>query len=343
MRRIRLIIFSFFVLTVTFSISQDAVFSQYFTSGIYFNPVLAATETSVSLSGITRSQWKGVGLPYQTSMLALTLPIKDKFEKHKRLGGVTVSVFDDKAGDNTLKTTAFNVAGAYGFNLSQKNLLFFGIMGGYYKKTLDKANFQWGSQYDGLIGWDSSVDPGVSNISSSIGYIDVNAGLLAVHELDKDVGTDRSELFLGVSTYHLTTPNESLVENNSSKLPVLINANLGALLPLAKHIGISPNLLYVHQGDNSQVNVGIYTTYYFLNVVDSGIVPNNIELGVWHRIEDSFIFNVGVGNEIYHLGFSYDLNSSNLTQSSSSLRTYEISFKIHKPHGKTERHYTPRF
>tara|TARA_B100000809_G_scaffold152179_1_gene149541 strand:- start:57 stop:1088 length:1032 start_codon:yes stop_codon:yes gene_type:complete len=343
MKKSRLIIFSFFVLISTLSVSQDAFFSQYFASGIYFNPALAATETSVTLSGITRTQWKGVGTPYQTSMLALTLPIKDKFEKHKRLGGITVSIYDDKSGDNTLKTTGFNVAGAYGLNITEKDLLIFGIMGGYYQKSLNKANFQWGAQYDDLIGWDSSVDPGVGNITSSTNYFDVNAGLLAVHDLDKEVGTDRSEIFLGVSTYHLTTPNESLVEGNTSALPLRFNVNIGALIPLKKHIGISPNLLYVQQGKNSQVNLGVYSTYYFLKNVSNGFTPNNIELGAWYRVEDSFIFTLGVGNDIYHLGVSYDLTNSNLRYSSGGNSTYEISFKLQKPHKKTERHYTPRF
>ena len=40
--------------------AQDALFSQYFASGQYFNPSLVATESAISVSGITRTQWKSV-------------------------------------------------------------------------------------------------------------------------------------------------------------------------------------------------------------------------------------------------------------------------------------------
>jgi len=337
------ILLLFLTLLAIKSNGQDAVFSQYFASGIYFNPALSATETSVSVSAITRTQWKGTSTPYQTSMIALTVPIKDKFEKHKRLGAISLSIYDDKLNDNTLRTTGVNAVGSYGLNLTKKDFLFFGVMAGYYQRTIDEENFQWGSQYDPAVGWDPSTAPGIENNISKASYFDLNAGVLMVHELGKDVGTDRSGIFLGVSTYHLTQPNESLIEGQSSELPLRLNANIGALLPLKKHIGISPNLLYVMQGASSQLNLGVYSTYYFLKNVNNGLEPNNIELGVWYRLEDSFIFNVGVGNEVYHLGFSYDLTTSNLKYSTVASTTYEVSLKLQKPHKKIERHYTPRF
>lgn len=323
--------------------AQDAFFSQYFASGIYYNPALAATETSLTLSGITRTQWKSVDAPFQTSMLALTIPIKDKLDKHKRVGGVVLSIYDDESVDGFLKTTGFNMAAAYGLNITKKDLLFFGVMGGYYNKVVDESRFQWGSGFDPSLGWDPSSLPNTSSTVSQASYLDINAGVLVVHDLEKEVGTDRSEIYLGASTYHLNSPDESLIEGSESVLPVRVNLNLGALLPIKSHIGLSPNLLYVLQGDNNQVNAGMYLTYYFLGVQGNGLAPNNIELGAWYRLEDSFIFNVGMGNEIYHLGFSYDMTTSNLRYSSNGNSAYEISVKLQKPHKKTERHYTPRF
>ncbi len=323
--------------------AQDAVFSQYFASGVYFNPALAAAETSLTISGISRTQWKSVGTPYESTMLALTIPIKDKFEKHKRLGGITVSVYDDKAGDGTLHTNGVNVSGAYGVNVTPKNLLFFGVMGGFYQKELNQANFQWGSQYNPLIGWDNTIAPASGTILAKKNYFDINAGLLVVHDLEKEVGTDRSEIYLSASTYHLNRANESLIENHKSKISTRWNVNVGALLPLKKHIGISPNLFYVHQGGQSQINTGIYLSYYFLKNTDNLIIPNNIEIGSWYRIKDSFIFNLGIGNEVYHLGFSYDMTSSDFNLAKGKNGAYEISLKLQKPHKKTERHFTPRF
>ena len=102
--------------------AQDALFSQYFASGQYFNPSLVATESSISVSGITRTQWKSVDAAYQTSMLGVTFPIKDKFEKHKRLAGVNVSIINDESADGLVSNLGANLTLAYGLSLSEKNI-----------------------------------------------------------------------------------------------------------------------------------------------------------------------------------------------------------------------------
>lgn len=322
-------------------LSQDAVFSQYFASGVYFNPALAATETSLTISGITRVQWKSINSSFNTSMLALTVPVKDKFEKHKRLAGATLSYYDDKSSDNILHTQGLNAAFSYGFMFSEKNILFLGGQVGWFTTRVDTDQFIWGSDLASLV-LPSDFDSQLELLSNS-SYIDVSAGFLAVHDLKKKVGTDRSEIYFGGAFYHLNRPNQSIVKEDISNLPLRMNYNLGAIFPLRENIGVSPNFLFVQQGQKNQFNTGVYFSYYFLNQEGEGFVPNNIELGSWYRFGDSFIFNIGLGNEVYHLGFSYDLTTSNLKYTSGGNNAYEISFKIQKPHKKSERHYTPRF
>ena len=340
-----------FVLMLMFSLSdmiaQDAMFSQYFASGQYFNPSLVATETSLTLSGITRTQWKSVDATYQTSMIGVTIPIKDKFEKHKRLAGVNVSIINDESSDGALSELGVNVSAAYGLSLSKKNTVFFGLMGGYVQKSINHSDFRWGEQFDPTLGWDPTQPVSVGDILEDVSYFDMSAGLLAVHDLEKQVGTDRAEIYFGLAGAHLTSPNNSLLpvtdSGDISKLPLKLTTNIGALLPIKEHIGISPNVMFVSQGQYQQVNMGVYGTYYFLNGENNGVLPNAIEFGTWYRLQDSFIFNVGVGNEVYHIGFSMDLTTSNLNYTSGTNNAYEISFKLQKPHKKAERHYTPRF
>lgn len=328
------------VLSVAEINAQDALFSQYFASGVYFNPSLAATETSLTLSGITRTQWRSVGAAYQTSMVAVTVPFKDKFEKHKRLAGITLSYYDDKSADKALHTQGLNATLGYGLSLTEKNILFVGGTFGWYNKRVDYSNFNWGGDLNNSIGGTPDVG---QILLDNTNYIDFNAGFLAIHDLGKKVGVDISEIYFGGAFYHINSPNESLIDGQVSNLPLRMNFNLGALLPIKEHIGVSPNVLYVAQGGGSQLNLGLYGTYYFLEQDGKGVVPNNIEVGSWYRLGDSFIVTAGIGNEVYHLGFSYDMTTSNLRYSSGGNSAYEISFKLQKPHKRTERHVTPRF
>ncbi|MDB4835406.1 PorP/SprF family type IX secretion system membrane protein [Cyclobacteriaceae bacterium] len=331
-------VFKLFVYSV---FSQDATFSQYFASGVYFNPAYAGTETYLTVSGITRTQWKAVDASFNTSMLALTIPIKDKDNLRKRVGGVTFSFFDDKSSDGLLHTIGGSATFAYGLPITEKDKIFVGGTAGYCQKSLSVVDFRWGSQYDPLVGWDPTIDPNTSVVNSSVSYLDLNVGFLAVHEFGKEIGGRFSEIYLGGAFFHLNTPDESLVEGNSSNMPMRINANIGGVFPMSDKLGISPNVMYAMQSDFYQLNIGLYGIYQFSE--QEGVVPNSFELGVWHRVNDAFIFNVGFANKLYQVGFSYDMTSSDLRYSSAGNSAYELSFKLHKPNKKPIRIHGPRF
>ncbi|MEY4109955.1 MAG: hypothetical protein RLZZ46_309, partial [Bacteroidota bacterium] len=90
-------------------------------------------------------------------------------------------------------------------------------------------------------------------------------------------------------------------------------AHAGAVLPISEFddLSISPNILYQHQGNFQQLNLGLY-------VNKSAIVG-----GVWYRHQDAVIVLIGFKQERYRIGYSYDVTVSRLSTASSG--SHEVS------------------
>jgi type IX secretion system PorP/SprF family membrane protein len=136
-------------------------------------------------------------------------------------------------------------------------------------------------------------------------------------------------------------PNESFLNSMVSKLPVLYKAHGGIEATVSSHINISPNFLVAYQNNQLQVNVGTYATYMF-SEQKSVLAPTAFLLGGWYRLQDAYILSAGLGNSFYTIGFSYDVNSSNLRYNTNGRGAYEISLKIRKPQKRKAIYQTPR-
>lgn len=330
-----------FLLSVLKGYTQDAVFSQYYASSLYLNPALVGVEPTPTLNVNSRQQWKGVGKAFSTSQLSLIVPLKDGGVLNENIGGVGLTVLTDNMGDGNLKTTGIFASGAYVLRLTHQNHLLFGVQGGIMSRTLDLQNFQWNSQFNDQIGWDNSIDPGNQNLNDNINLVDISAGIFYYNTLKDEIYQDGRGLYLGFSAYHLNQPENSLIEGNNSSLPMLLKAHGGVGIPLKKKIVISPNFLVASQNNLLQINLGTYLDYELSKPV-TGLVPTNAYLGVWYRYQDSFIASLGLGNNSYTLGFSYDMNVSALSNSLQGNSAYEISLKLRKPPKKAIVYHQPR-
>jgi type IX secretion system PorP/SprF family membrane protein len=323
---------TFFSLFLT-SLGQDAVFSQYYSSCLYLNPALAAAEPTVSLSMNSRVQWKSIITPYTTNQASLIVPIYRPSDKSINMGGIGVSVFQNKAGDIGLTNTGANFTAAYIIPFNEKNHILAGVQVGLMQKTIDFSKGQWGSQFNVTNGFDSNISSGEYNFVSSKMYLDISFGAMYYNNPRRNIRETGKSFYLGYSAYHFNRPNESVIASQKSNLPVLNNFILGGEYSLNSSINISPNLLIAIQNASTQINVGMYGTYSFGDSDANKLVPSKLIAGVWYRVKDSFIGSIGFGGKFYSMGFSYDLNSSTLRQTSTSkgAGAYEISLKITSP------------
>lgn len=337
----QLYLYIIFIVNVIGLSAQDAVFSQYYSSTLYLNPALSAVEPSLTLNLNSRSQWRGIGEPFSTYQVSVIAPIKTKGILDENVGGVGGTVFSDRLGNGSLSTTGFYLSGGYILKLNNQKHLSFGLQGGYMIKSLDQDNFKWNSQYNEEIGWDENVSPGNDNFLSSKGVVDFSAGIFYYDTQKNDVYKDGRGLYLGFSAYHLNRSNTSLIDGGDAPLEMLLKAHGGVGLPIAKKMVLSPNFLVSSQGGAFQVNAGLYLDL-ILSDPATGIIPTNAYIGSWYRLLDSYILSLGLGNDSYTFGFSYDMNVSSLGQNLNNSTAYEISLKLRKPPKREIVYHQPR-
>lgn len=330
----------------TSSYAQDASFSQYYASSMYLNPAMAGMEPTVAFLSNYRQQWRSIVIPYVTSQVSIIHPIVTPTGgRNLHIGGVGLSLFNDLAGDGNFKTTGVNANGAYNlyFTELENQVLTFGLQVGVIQKRIDYTNLQWGEQYNPYIGFDATVNPEIG-VNSGKTYADVSAGVMYNYVgFKKEINPITG--FVGLSAYHLSSPNESFYDGMVAKLPRLYKLHGGLNIQAGEKLKFSPNLLFMNQGKRNLLNAGLYATFDLYERKDDfkTLMPSELIFGAWYRLRDAFIFSAGISNECYTLAFSYDINSSNMRSYTQGRGAFEVSLSVRKAQDKRfKRFNTPR-
>ena len=137
-----------------------------------------------------------------------------------------------------------------------------------------------------------------------------------------------SAFYAGVVADHLTEPNNGFIQGDQGVIPMKITAHVGSVIPVGggrtSTNTVSPNLLYQRQGPFQQLNMGVY-----YNV-------GPIVVGGWFRYafsnSDAFIALVGIQQNRFRMGYSYDFTLSELRDGVSGAHEVSLSyeFNVHK-------------
>ncbi len=322
--------------------AQDPVFSQFYASGLYLNPAMAGVEPNWTLSMNHRNRWvTSASDPYVTTQASLIMPFYNKDVDQRHWGGAGISVFIDRAGSGLFKTTGVNASMAYNVPVSSMHSVLLSAQLGVLYKALGR-DLQWGEQYNPDSPGGVDVATGPTEFYNSKLMPDVGAGFMYYYNAGRNTNQKGASAYLGLAANHLNEPNESLIPGEITPLPIMIKAHAGFEASISSRFNISPNVIYAAQDQFHQLNAGAYFTFNF-SFHENIYVPKALILGGWYRLEDAVIASIGLSNDYFTLGFSYDMNSSHLRYPSYSKGAYEISLKITKPHpSKTVRFYTPR-
>ena len=158
----------FFALVMSANLSaQDVHFSQFYQAPARLNPALTGRfHGGYRLTGIFRSQWASVTVPYQT------INISGDARDFLNVGGLGagIDLFYDKAGDANLGTFNINISGAYTFGMVENGMHHLTVGGqfGYARKQLDPSKLVFDNNGGGTI---ESFEPGFS-------YFNANAGMV---------------------------------------------------------------------------------------------------------------------------------------------------------------------
>ena len=288
--------------------AQDPAFSQFYANPLYLNPAFAGTNECPRVNLNYRDQWPGIGRTYITNSVS--------YDQHISAigGGLGILVTQDRAGAGNLNTTFFSLQYSYRLKVNNQFAMKAGFEASYRTIKLDWSELTFGDMIHPRDGFIYGTQEDIDNNPTNKGFPDFSAGLLGYSK----------NLFFGFAAHHLTTPNQGFI--SESELPTKITAHIGGNIPLSKYSNnvttISPNFLYQKQQDFQQFNYGVY--------VNRGPIVG----GLWvrHSLKniDSFILMIGLVQETFKFGYSYDITLSNL-KNSNTLGAHELSFTLFMP------------
>ncbi len=330
----------------TQSQAQDVQFSQYYASSLLLNPAMAGIEGSVAVNSSFRSQWRTISAPFITSQVSVILPVYLGSDHKFQTGGFGATLLNDQAGDGSLRTTGFLATAAYAKHFNDDlHRLSFALQGGYIQRSLDFTNLQWGEQWNQFRGFDPSVT--VNSISSVINnrtYPLFNFGAMWSFNPARNFYRKSVSATSGIVISNLNQPNESFIEGQESKLPIAFKYHGNLEFNISRHINFHPAVLYVRQNQFQQMNMGGYLSYLMGHEGESALKMTELIFGVWYRAGDALIYSIGLSNQAYSIGFSYDVNNSSLQRFTNNRGAYEITFTFrdNKDNRKLRRFDTPR-
>ena len=290
--------------------AQDPAFSQFYANPLYLNPAFSGSAPKGAPRGNLnyRDQWPGIGRTYVTTAVSYDQYV-DKIG-----GGLGVMFVNDRSGDGNLQVNTASLIYAYHLEVSRKFRINAGFEATYRRMDLNWDNLTFGDMIDPKYGFIYSTQENIANNPSYKQFPDFSTGLVGYTE----------DFYFGFAAHHLTQPNQGFISESS--LPTKVTAHFGGNFPINRFSNnvtmISPNFLYQKQQDFQQFNYGVY------------VYRGPFVGGLWarHSIEnfDSFILLIGLLQDNFKFGYSYDITVSNL-KNSNTLGAHELSFTIYLP------------
>jgi len=312
--------------------AQDVHFTQMQYFPLILNPAMVGANYALSGNLIYRNQWKAVASPYNTFGLSVDGRIKKSPMGHFFAGGI--KFFNDAAGDLSLKTNDVTLNGAYHLSIKNGQYIGIGIYAGIIQKSINFQNAQWESQYNDATGhYDPSL-PSQENYGKNT-YIVPDAGLGFVYTYDVNQGMynrggQNIKLNVGFSAFHVNTPSATFLQNSKDKMPIRYVGFLSGDIGIGKsNFAVCPLLVYQLQGASQELLTGLYGKYIFAK--QGGQSGGSLAVGSIYRNKDAVTTNIILEYDSYTIGFSYDINISQLKTISRGKGAMEIFLRYVLP------------
>lgn len=285
-----------FVLTFAFVYSanaqQDPQFSQNMHNKLYVNPAYAGSSDALCFGLLYRAQWTGFDGAPKTGVFSADAPIR------AINSGIGISVMTDKIGfENTLQA---KLAYCYRFNIGATSKLALGVDLGYIQKKID-GTFIFNDPGDPII-------PTSAEKGSTIP--DIGGGLYFNSE----------KLYIGLSASHLTEPKIELSTINY-KYARHYYGMAGYKIELTPSLALTPSVFAKYDGTTFQtdINANLY-------------INDKVWVGASYRLEDAVVLMAGFKIlQNLKIGYSYDLNTSNLNDYNNGSHEIFLGFCFNPP------------
>ena len=305
--------------------AQDPQFSQFYAAPLYLNPALAGS-TGQARAGINyRNQWPAIDANFTTMSAYFDYFIEDKNS------AVGLIITRDREGLAGLRSLSVGLQYAYELQINENLGFRPGVQVAIFNRDINFEKLTFGDQFNPATGQfldQPTAETFRTNFSKT--FFDVSFG---------GVFFTRTA-WLGVSAWHLTEPNQSIIDE-SSPLPRKFSFHGGFkfyLKPGATGSGvytrkaersIAPAFQYRHQGKFDQMDVGLYFT------------AEPLVVGVWYRgvpfknLED-FVNNESIvlllgftklgAKDAINIGYSFDYTISKLGSGSGGAHEFSLVY-----------------
>jgi type IX secretion system PorP/SprF family membrane protein len=291
--------------------AQDPQLSQNFANPLLSSPAFAGLQDLNKIYLSHRNQWPNQSANYQYAAAALEVSLG------KINSGIGILFSSDKQF-SSLQTTSIGLQYAYHANLNEKTLLSMGIQGAVLFRSLDYSHLTYGDQLssfliNGSLG--NTFDPTASQFVNRVSYGDLSAGLILSH----------TDYWLGASVHHLNRPNQSLIKTSDDLIAPKYSLQGGLSLPLGENKNLKPVVYVKNQGSFSQIDLGtsLQLDAFVLGLSYRGL-PLTKNTAESASSRESLIGIIGIQNNRYSFGYSYDFTVSGLGVGSGG--AHELSF-----------------
>ena len=306
--------------------AQDIHFSQFTASPLNLNPALTGLfNADFRVVGNYRSQWASVTVPYRTYSTSLDFGLL-KGNLGSDVLGVGLIFYNDVAGDSEFSTTQLSLSLAYQKSLGNSHFVSVGLQGGMIQRKINYNKLQFGSQFDGEK-YNETLSSGEVFTQDNFTYMDALAGLLWFWAPGQ-----RSNIYAGIALPHVNRPNISFM-SDQDKLYRKLVIHSGSQHFLKDNLDLLPSVVLFKKGPSFELNFGSYLKF-LLQGEQRSKAETSFYIGAWFRIsgneskalkEDAFILSTKMDYKRISLGFSYDINVSELQPASNYKGGPEIS------------------
>lgn len=313
------------------STAQDIHFSQFWNAPLLQNPSFAGkSEGDIRAIANHRSQWGSVSSnPFRTFGANFDMRLNTSSTDNHFAGGI--SMYTDVAGASRMRTTMVNIAAAYHLKINKENYISGGLQGGISQKSIDKSSLRFDNQFDG-IGHNMGIDANENLNNLSEVKPSFSAGISYQWSNDFRRSSRRSNqgihsVNVGLAMHHFNAPNFNF--SNKERLALKYISSVNASFGLDKKWSIQPAVYLGLQNKASNFVIG--SLFRYLIKEESRMTSFNksaaIAFGSYFRIGDAIIPAIQVEWASFNLGFSYDVNLSQLNAASNGKGAFEISLK----------------
>lgn len=307
--------------------SQDIHFSQFDETPLQLNPANAGLQYDVRAIGNYKSQWQSVNAPFKTFAFSGDMRLLKNKKNHLGLG---INFFSDNSGSSQIKTNQVNLSFSGIVAVNDKSFLSGGLMAGYAQRSLNRTAYSWNNQYNGMA-YDASIASGEPVSFNNFGYLDLGLGVAYSYGSKEMYMTanDAKSFNIGVSVFHPNQPKYSYYSDNTKLYAKLVFHGDGAFGLKNTNLVLKPSYIVFIQGPTKEITPGM-TFQYVMQDASKYTGKKKFtafSLGGYYRAKDAFIALAKFEYDSYSIGFSYDVNMSQLRTVSSTRGGFELSLR----------------